>query len=223
MGVDLWVMPEISHHDEPWRPLRHSDTLYQAPREQALMAILADVTNGKGRFPTVWNEPGEIEGHKIPGFWYRPDEGDHDPIIPIAEPNGIPLDASQVWRDHVARFEKERERVICTCLTLDEILTGDWDQVVVRHGLLFEKDYLALREKNILPSRWINQVGGKATAISEEEYISGIRGENETFIQTRWQAGTVNEVSNGFLDTTRALEYMRPETSRMRFQFLFEA
>lgn len=224
MGVDLWVLPEISHNGEPWRPLRHSSELFKAPREQALFALLGDVTNGKGRFSKSWQPPRVHEGHQIPGFWYAPDDGDHDPIEPISEPKGLAEGSSNVWLGHVAWWQSQREKIVVTHYSLDELIAGDWDQVVYRHGILFEQDYLELTEKNKVPRRWMGQaVGEKTVVVNEIEYAAGKRGETETLVKARWKAGTVRQVSDGFIDGLIALEEMRPETSRMRLQMLFEA
>jgi len=226
VGVDLWMMVEISHNDEPWRPLMHEPHLYKAHREEAMFALLGDVTNNKGRFKDVFQpaRPTPDGKEMVPAFWYRPDQGDHDPIEPICEPRGVPDDASPAWKERVAEWAAKRDRVVTTWLTPEEIIEANWDQQVYRQALLMEADYIELVEKGIQPRRWMSNVGGKGVrVVSEIEYAEGLRGERETIIRAGWNAGTLRSLSHEMPDMFADLLMIRPESTKMRLMFIFEA
>src|SRR5678815_823537 len=134
MGVDMVVMVEVRHkHEDEWHPLRGVDLAYEVPRNNVMFAMLADVGNRSGMWEPRWQEPRtmQVEGGDtvdVPGWWYDPDDGGHDRIIPIDGPRGVPDDASMAWRANVAIWESQREMVATSYLTPQEILAGNWDQ-----------------------------------------------------------------------------------------------
>lgn len=222
MGVDGWVLPEIKHGEEAFRPLHMTKEPYKMPRSEAMFALIGDVTNNKGRFPASDVAESTFEGRTIPAFRYAPDEGSHDPIEPICEPTGVPLDSSLMWLDFVESMRKLRgDSIVTTCLSLRQIIEANWDQKINRVALVTEEDYIEYLNNGTLPTMWAASAGG--TIVNELEYQQGKRGDKSTMVRMGWSPGTIRDESNGFVEMLRDIDNARPERSQLRFQFLFEA
>lgn len=231
IGTDMVIMIEVSHGDhDPWHPLRDSPMAYEVPRNNVLFSMLADVGNRSGRWEPRWQEPRTITADdgsevNVPGWWYDPDDGGHAPLIPIDGPRGIPDNASMEWRANVAIWESQREMVLTSYLTPEDILAGQWDQRVLHQAIVTEEAYLAYRDEGTLPQMWVGAVGGEgARTVTVAEYEAGERGENSTAVQMEWEAGTAMEACALFLDMVAdmaTLNAMR-STSSIRFMVLFE-
>jgi hypothetical protein len=233
MGTDMHVMVEVSHHDEPWRPITGGPTGgYKAPRNYPLFSLLANMNNRAGLVEKTWQEPRSVpdpdDGHpiNIDGFWYDPDNGGHDTLIPIAPPRGTPEDASLDWKGFVAMWQAMGANPITTWLTPDEVINANLDQPIYKSGVVLEEEYLALRDDHKFPSTYSEKAGGTGVRIvTEEEYEAGERGEKGTFVQTEWMEGTLHDVPIvvSFQQMCRELEENRPSTSKIRFMLLFES
>ncbi|KKM95452.1 hypothetical protein LCGC14_1188010, partial [marine sediment metagenome] len=106
-------------------------------RNYCFFAILADVRNGRG-FAGISTGDG---------------------FNPIAEPRGVPEDAS---------MEVKRENDYWNCdghshsyLTLKELLKYDWEQVTVHRGIISEKEYARMLGTNSsTPMNWCGKTYG---------------------------------------------------------------
>jgi hypothetical protein len=229
MGTDLHALVEVSHHDEPWHTLAGMKVAFDAPRNYALFSLLADVNNRSGRIAPTWQEPhtevlADGDEVEVPGYWYNPDNGGHDPIVPIAPPRGVPDDATLEWRANVAVWQARRADPITSWLTLEEIAAADWDQVVWREGIVTDKDYELFRDEHVPPSTWAEHAAGEGLRIvTPDEYEAGERGEHSTSVKLRWCAGPLRDCTDSFMELIRDLtDSPRPGT-RLRFMLLFES
>lgn len=229
MGTDLHVLVEVSHNDQPWRPVHQMNQPMRAPRAYPLFALLGDSRNHSGRHEPIWQEPsvfGDANGttYKVPGWWYHPDDGGHDRITPISEPRGVPDDASLTWKAFVAIWDARGATIDVTWLTPEDIINADWDQVIYSYGVITETEYLALLETGKTPEIQSMNAGGEGVlTVSEVEYAAGVRGKESTCIRTRWRSGTLRELHGDFLDAVRAMADKTPSASRLRFMLLFES
>lgn len=202
MGCDIHTMAEIfedaDYNDTPsWNALKEPvfpDPYYSADREigryntpytttpyrgrnYVLFAFLADVRNGRG-FAGV-------------------DTGDR--ITPIADPKGIPEDASREWHEYA---DDDVDLHSASYFTLTELLAADWDQVITHRGFVSEADYLKLRGTNDSPQMWSGGGWGEGVKyITAKEYEDGERGERRTEVQHQWTT-TMREYAEGFLSIT---------------------
>jgi hypothetical protein len=149
-------------------------------RNYRLFSFLADVRNGRG-FAGV-------------------DTGDR--ITPIAEPKGIPEDASREWKEYA---EDDLDLHSASYFTLTELLAADWDQTIVIRGYVGEGDYLRLRGTNESPEMWSGGGwGGGTEYVAAEEYEAGKRGEKATYVQYQWTE-SIRESGHHFLTETMAM------------------
>jgi hypothetical protein len=231
MGTDIHMLIEVSHRDEPWRPIKHMQTgPYIGPRDYELFSLLANVRNRAGIGTRTWQEPRKAvtsdgEEVDVPGFWYDTDDGGHSRITPIAEPRGIPDDASLVWRATVALWEAKGAEIVTTYLGVDEVVDSDlWNQTIVRDGFITEEDYLAFRDRAVTPETYAREIGGEGTrAVTVEEYEAGERGERDTAVFLEWAMGTVADCCGDFRDTLITVREGMPSSTRLRFMLLFES
>lgn len=102
-------------------------------RHYDLFSILADVRNGHG-----------VAGVKT-----------SDGFVPIAERRGLPGDMSPILQK---TFEDWLEHSP-TWLTLDEIISFNWDLVVVKTGVVNKEEYKVFKETGA-PTEWCGGVSG---------------------------------------------------------------
>lgn len=195
-------------------------------RNYELFSMLADVRNRSGRgtkeLRTIENPAGgpDIE------WVYDTDDGGHDTLIPISAPKGVPEDATAIWKTWLAEPENGVVYHDASWLTLEELRTGQWDQVVYRDAVLTEDEYIALRDSGVQPKTLARGVGGDGVlVVNEVEYAAGKRGKNLTGVNTRWRAGTVREEAKTFMVMMTAFESAAkevlggPENIRILFAF----
>lgn len=232
MGTDMHLMVEVDQ-GEGWKPLMDAPAALKCPRNYAMFAILADVRNGAGRHEKVWmeehphthtDEDGVDHEVMIPGYWYDIEDGGHERLVPISEPRGIPEDASPEWRANVIVWEHRSNSVDTTWLTPDEILSGDWDQILIRYGMILEADYIELQETGKTPTMHAGGAGGDGLLIvSEAEYEEGKRGEHTTLVNATWTEGPVRTSIPGFLEMVRSIVDEKADSTKVRFMLLFES
>lgn len=229
MGTDLWTLIEVSNNGEPWRVLGTMNRAMKTRRDYPLFSILADVANHGGRHEPTWQEPRTVtlpdgETAEVPGWWYSPDDGGHDRIEPISLPRGVPDDATDDWKATVLMWKVKSKSVDTSWLTPEEIVAGPWDQPLTFYGMVSEDEYAALKKDGTPPDNHVNQVGGPhVRVVSEEEYEAGERGEEITYINARWSAGTVREQSGYMLAAMEEVLMGLPSTYKVRIMLLFEA
>jgi hypothetical protein len=235
MGTDLHLLVEVSHDGKPWKPLLNIATAMKAPRNYEIFSILADVRNGAGRHEPVWMEPREVphpEKHgemiAVPGFWYDVEDGGHERLVPISTPRGIPDDATVEWRASVLMWTARSELVDVSWVTPEEVLSADWDQVVIRHAVVPEEQYKKFVEEGKSPT----QYGDRQTfsddflIVSEAEYREGKRGEHATAVEFSWSEGPVRNAAQSFLEMMEEMADITRKSegsSKVRFMLLFES
>lgn len=187
-GVTHWVMIdepvfESAYYTED-RPVQRFNTPYcvepYTGRNYRLFAFLADVRNGRG-FAGV-------------------DTGDR--VEPIAEPRGVPADASEGWAKYVEGWGGDLHST--SWFTLAELKAADWDRRIIQRGVLSESEYLRIKESGFAehPQSWSGGVSGNdVVTVTPEEYEAGTRGEQATFILWQWES-TMREYSFWFLEHT---------------------
>jgi hypothetical protein len=163
-------------------------------RDYSLFSLLADVRNRSGR--GIKEDRVEVlpSGHTAE-FVYDTDDGQHEPLAYIAEPRGIPEDASRPWRElcDVPGFHDH------TWLSLEELIDAPWDQEVILEGVVLEEDYVKFVKTGKPPAYVAGGAGGPGvTVVSETEYAGGKRGEGTTVIRARWVGGTIRK-RNGYI------------------------
>lgn len=229
MGTDLHLLPEVRHAGGEWHPILNRKEPFTSPRDYSLFAILSDVRNGANWGTRTWQEPRIVttpdgKEHDIPGFWYDTDDGGHERLVPISTPRGLPESPTPEWLANVLFWKSKSDDVIVSWLTLEEILAGPWDQVLIRRGLIDSEDYEKLLNDGTLPTVWSDQVGGSGLRIvSEEEYQAGFRGETTTVVDAQWTAGPMREVHASFLEMLQDISDTAPSSSSLRFMLLFES
>lgn len=116
--------------------------------------LLADVRNGRGFAGVITGE----------GF------------TPISEPKGIPLDATDEWKEYAGRWEGDMHSQ--SYLTLREFLNYDWEKTTKKAGYIPIQEYKTLRETKQSPESWSGGVSGKDIVnISMEEADKLLSGE----------------------------------------------
>lgn len=190
-------------------------------RDYPLFSVLADVRNRSGR-GTVTMQKQEVAPGKFVDFPYDTDDGGHDTLKYIAEPRGVPDDASEPWKE----FFESPGFHDHTWLTLQELLDGPWQQEVTSEGVLLEQDYLLYMREGKHPQYIARGAGGEGLlVVTEEEYLDGKRGEHQTAVRARWKGGTVQK-RNGYFGTyLNIMMMLAPDKdySRIRMMVAFDS
>lgn len=230
MGTDMHIMVEVNRNGEGWRPYSTTPLAMKTPRHYPLFSVLADVRNLAGRHEKVWQDEHEHElesGEKItvPGYWYDVEDGGHERLTPISEPRGIPDDASPEWRANVLVWQMKSNCVDVTWVTPSEILAADWDQVLIRYGVVSEAEYIELTETGKPPHTHAADAGGPGmTIVSEEEYAEGKRGEDTTMVRAVWSEGPLrNAIQGSFFRMVKEIQEQETDSTKVRFMLLFES
>jgi hypothetical protein len=226
MGCDIHTMAEINYGDG-WREITAAvfDSSYFSPdqeisvhnvphtsvpysgRNYRLFSRLADVRNGYG-FAGV-------------------DTGDY--ITPLAEPRGIPADASKGWRDYA---EDDVDLHSATYFTARELIDADWDFPITIRGVVSEEQYIQLKSEGKSPESWAGGISaGNSITVTEAEYELGIRAPKgeRTFVQMEWTQ-SFREFAQSFIDIFPRLiscaplniETREPDLDRIRIMICFD-
>lgn len=181
-------------------------------RNYDLFAFLADVRNGRG-FAGVYT------GERI---------------TPVAEPRGVPNDASKKWKKYVKRWGSDLHST--SYFTLAELEAADWDQTIIKSGVLTALDYERIRDSGFIlkPESWSGGVsGGGIITITPEQYDAGERGDGDpttaldqsdrdpknfwsggykgkTYVQYRWTSTVREMVGDSFFETMATLAELAP-------------
>lgn len=191
------------------------------PRHYGLYSLLADVRNrtGRGKVSMIKQH---IEGHGEVEFRYDTDDGGHEPLRPIAPPRGLPEDVNGPWR----KFTQESWVHDPTWLTLDELESADWDQVLQEQAIVREEDYLLWRETGEMPELRPRGVGGEGIrVVTVEQYEAGERGET-TAIDFHWVGQTLREdVPKAWWATLAVMRMIAPhgDTEKVRLLVAFDS
>ena len=163
-------------------------------RNYRLFAMLADVRNGD-----------------------RHDGGGGDWVQPIADPKGVPWDASEEWKQEAEEWGGDMHSH--SFFTLAELDAYNWGGIVFNRGYITEEQYLVLRGTNDAPQSWSGGVGGgnilAMTAIEYEDALAlgnlaKIKagdgwGERKIYVQYQWSTTRYEEMG----ELKDAMEIMR--------------
>jgi hypothetical protein len=187
-GKTYWtgITDPVFDHDfyDPERPVAGYNYPYTTEpyggRNYRLFAFLADVRNGRG-FAGI-------------------DTGNR--ITPIADPRGVPEDASDEWKKCVEEWGADMHST--SWFTLAELKAADWDRGTVERGVIAESHYLELKAGEFAetPRMWSGSVqGGGSLTVTPELYEAGARGERSTYVSWQWE-DTMRDNAKWFLDHT---------------------
>jgi hypothetical protein len=140
-----------------WEPYGDNTQFLAQPsdgRNYDWFAILADVRNGRG-----------FAGVKT-----------GDGFVPIAEPRGVPEDATQEWKEYVEQWKYDMHSQ--SWLTLKDFEEYDWDRDSIKQGIIHLEEYVKLRGTNGCPESWSGGISGnKIYTLSQaaaDNFIDGI-------------------------------------------------
>ena len=168
-------------------------------RNYNVFAILANVRNGRG-FAGV-------------------DTGDG--FVPIAEPRGIPEDASDYYKHQVEAYGENGHSH--SYLTLQELLDYDWHgQSTVHRGWVNLENYRIYKETG-KPKEWFGEVrGGLVKHVANEDMeLPGV--DEYTYTQVEWRE-TYAESAKDFLEALEKLKEIskRKDVLDVRIVFFFD-
>lgn len=190
-------------------------------RHYGLFSMLADVRNRTGRGKVTMLKQ-FIEGIGETEFLYDTDDGGHEPIEAIAPPRGLPEGANGGW----IKFCREEWVHDPTWLTLDELETADWEQVLQEQAVIREEDYLRWRDTGKMPELRPRGVGGEGIrVVTVEEYEAGERGET-TAIDFHWVGNTLAEdIPKSWWATLAVMRLIAPhgDTQKVRLLVAFDS
>lgn len=171
-------------------------------RNYDLFAILADVRNGRG-FAGI--KTGE-------GF------------NPIAEPKGIPEDASDEYKAKCDDWDGDGHSH--SYFTIAELTDYDWSQLTFKQGCVNLKEYKTLKDTGGYPESWSGMISGPNILVVDEAQaddmlFNGIPDGKEIYVMYRW--GTLySESCKTFLnDTIPALKELG-DPNDVRIVFFFD-
>lgn len=233
MGTDLTVLIEV-WHDEQWIPAvapvwpdfrdGSKGVVPILTRNYSLFSVLGDVRNRSGRGHKT-TQTIDIPDHGPVEVVYDTDDGGHATLRPIAEPRGIPDDATLPWVIWCQEFDGGYHDH--SWLTLEEMLTSTlWDQIVYEDGPVMEQEYIAYRDHGTRPEFKPQGVGGEGMRIvTPDEYEAGERGENTTVVQLQWSGGSVRDQNSEFFTLLTLMSMLTPnrDLSKMRLLFVFDS
>lgn len=155
MGCDIHIKCEIKRKDKwevnsdkvfpnPWYKEGsddewNKDKFQEIPddgRNYDWFAILADVRNGRG-FAGISTGSG---------------------FDVIAEPKGVPEDATDEWKKEVERWDCDMHSH--SYLTLEDFDNFDWNQFTMKYGVISLKQYEGLRGTSESPESWCGASSG---------------------------------------------------------------
>lgn len=173
-------------------------------RNYDLFAMLANVRNGYG-FAGV--DTGE-------GF------------KPIAEPRGVPEDASKYYQNEVAYWDGDGHSH--SYFTLAELEAYDWEGQTTTHRGMVNKEQYEVFKKNGKPQSWSGGVwGGRVKNITNKEMDKLVVKEGDEssyYTQVSWQesyAASAGSFLTETLPTLRKLSKMK-EVEDIRIVFFFD-
>jgi len=188
---------------------RSASPLYVG-RNYDLFAILADVRNGRGFAGVPTGE----------GF------------NPIAEPKGIPEDASPEYKWEAERWDGDGHSH--SYFTVSELLAYNWKQDTAHIGLVGPQNYL-LYKKNGQPESWCGGVSGGSTRIVSNEEMEKHIADNKICLgdddRQEWSAKIYTRLRWGvsyeacverFLKTTLPALQQLGDPDEVRICFFFD-
>lgn len=204
MGTDIHVRLYDADHHQVAAPLREADSDWPRrrwfdDRDYTLFGFLANVRNGTGFAGCVTGVP----------------------LVPIAQPRGLPawLSPADVDGDYDRADETGLDIPLgehsFTWFTVAELLSADWEQRVIRDGVLSLDAYEQLLG-GTRPTSWSGGISGPGIQNVDQETarmllaarrVPGVNLNLERFYtRAQWPAGTLREVCSEFLQAVKEME-----------------
>jgi hypothetical protein len=149
---------EIKERQPEWEPYGDNTQFLAQPsdgRNYDWFAILADVRNGRG-----------FAGVKT-----------GDGFVPIAEPRGVPEDATQEWKAYVEDWKYDMHSQ--SWLTLADFDSYDWNRDSIKEGVISLAEYKELRGTNKSPESWSGWTSGPNILVLSQaqvdNYLDGVK------------------------------------------------
>lgn len=219
--MPIWPNPRYDPQSEDPEEREEYTVHPHIIRDYSLFSVLADVRNRSGRGKVTMQTTTTPSGDVVE-YPYDTDNGEHDPLKFIAEPRGVPDDATQPWKEF---FDSDGFHDH-TWLTLEELLDGPWQQEVWVEGVLLERDYLAYMRDGVTPTYAAQGAGGDGMlVVDEQEYLEGKRGESATAVKARWKGGTVQQRNGYFGQYLRIMMMLAPndDYTKVRLMVAFDS
>lgn len=190
-------------------------------------AILADVRNGRG-FAGVRTG----DGFNV-----------------IAEPRGVPKDATKEWKKEVKSWGYDMHSQ--SYLSVEDFDNFDWKQTTKKEGVIKLNEYKQLRGTNKCPDSWCGGVNGpkvltitqseadnilcgKTIVVEEYDYFGKLRGEEpkvhivnlesdyEIYVVYEWEVLYSEWFEHKIKDVVEPLKKLKEEYEDVRYVFGFD-
>jgi hypothetical protein len=200
------------HEDEPVS--RFNEKLTSEPytgRNYALFSLLADVRNTRST-GNMFDASMQYE--------------ERDSILPLAEPRGVPKNASKRWKRYAKRWGTNLHSE--SYFTLQELIdyeaSGAFDQIITQRGYVSLSAYLAHKADGTEIEGWASYTSAKSMhdyeweALSDDEkapYLAASAGEGSRAlfpglsIRYKW-TWTLRTALGGLIETMEALKVNAP-------------
>jgi hypothetical protein len=219
MGCDIHIIAEIKKRDGEWE--ENMDEIFpdydydkkekvlsktpESHRNYDWFAVLADVRNGR------WFAGAKTgEGFAV-----------------IAEPRGVPKDASQEWKEKVEMLDGDDHSH--SWLTVDDFDRFDWNQVSMKTGCIRLEEYRQVKETNgVPPNGWCGGIsGGNVTTISMENADREIEnpgryGTMDIYVQYYWPVIYSEWFADKIKDIVEPLRELSKKYEAARICFCFD-
>lgn len=227
MGCDIHEYYEVQQDDGSWRLFNYQEKYREGNYEDGtpkydycamfddplhigrcyrFFAFMANVRNGSG--------------------FAGSDTGDE--LTPIAEPRGVPEDASDYYSEVVDQWGDDGHSH--SWFTADELVNADWDQICVERRVIGFDDYPKFKETKhcggmvTCSGVW----GGNVLTITADEADTLLDNpdaretDKEYYVQVEYSSPLSEELAgykDRWLPAVRALD---PDPARIRFVFFFD-
>lgn len=194
MGTDIHgVFQRFNGRARKWVDVPSN---YEFGRHYQLFAVLAGVRNGRG-FAGV---------------------STGDPVVPIAEPRGLPEDFEvENGSDHAGVGMGDHTY---SWLTGEEILAWrDRAPEVTHHGILSRREYDALVDRTKPPDEYSSGVWGRDLVIVSDTMLEKARQPKWTHIRYSWKVSLKDELAYFFDEVDR----LAAKHGKIRFVFGFDS
>lgn len=147
-----------------------------------------------------------------------------DGFNPIAEPRGVPEDASKYYKNEVADWGVDSHSH--SYFTVDELEAYDWTGQSTTHRGWVDKEQYEVFKKKGKPESWSGGVsGGRVKHITNEE-MGKIDGSNMSsyYTQVEWQESYAESVGSFLTDTIPTLRKIKQmeDVDDVRIVFFFD-
>lgn len=232
MGCDIHLRVEYSYDGERWYAVKDpifSSSYYNEERPITFYNHPYTSTPCKSRNYRLFSKLADVRNSNTSSLFASLFGGSptlhRDSIEPLAQPRGVPADASTAWKKYVRRWGGDLHSTsYFTLRELEQALKeGKLTDTLTERGWVKLRDYINFRKTGETPSSWAGGVGGAgvsnlsmaaAEAMSMsiaqlEELNAGeidepIRG---TYVEAAWVY--THDTTNSYSQLLRLMEEMR--------------